>query len=111
MTAQYVADQFAAVMAEHGETVTLSRSGEATTISLKGKRIQGALDSIGGSADHQQFTVLISTTELLASSWSSKVPSSSTDTLTVGGRVRTVIDCRPMGDADVVAGYELVVVG
>jgi hypothetical protein len=48
---------------------------------------------------------------MLASAWATKVPSSSTDTLTVGSRVRAVVDCKPIGDGDTVALYELEVVG
>ena len=94
-----------------GETMTLSREGEATTITLKGKRIPGSTDDVGGSAEQQRFRVKIAPTELLASAWASKVPSSGTDTLFVGGRPRTVVDCKPLGDGDVVALYELEVFG
>ena len=107
----YIAERVAEIIAVHGETMTLSREGEATTISLKGKRIPGSTDDAGGSAEHQRFRVKIAPTELLASAWASKVPSSSTDTLTVGGRPRTVVDWKPLGDGDVVALYELEVVG
>ena len=95
----------------HGETMILSREGEATTISLQGKRIPGGTDDVGGSAEQQRFRVKIAPTEMLASAWMSKVPSSSTDTLTVGSRPRTVVDCKPLGDGDTVALYELEVVG
>lgn len=98
-------------IAERGETMTLSRDGEATTITLKGKRIPGTTEETGGSAEVQRFRVKIAPTELLASAWSSKVPNSGTDTLFVGGRPRTVVDCKPLGDGDVVALYELEVVG
>ena len=111
MYSQYVADQAAAVIQDHGETMTLSRQGEATTIALKGKRIPGTSEEAGGSAEHQRFRVKIAPTELLASAWATKVPSSSTDTLTIGGRVRAVVDVRPLGDGDTVALYELEVVG
>ena len=89
----------------------LSRDGEATTISLQGKRIPGSTDDVGGSAEQQRFRVKIGTAELLASAWATKVPSASTDTLTVGGRVRTVVDCKPLGDGETVAFYDLEVVG
>ncbi|MDO8974335.1 hypothetical protein [Reyranella sp.] len=95
----------------HGETMILSREGEATTIGLQGKRIPGGTDDVGGSAEQQRFRVKIAPTEMLASAWTSKVPSSGTDTLTVGGRARTVVDWKPMGDGDTVALYELEVVG
>lgn len=107
----YIAERVADVIAAHGETMTLSRQGEATTISLRGKRIPGSTDDVGGSAEQQRFRVKIAPTELLASAWATKVPSASTDTLFVGGRPRTVVDVRPLGDGDVVALYELEVVG
>ncbi len=115
MFGQYVADQVAAVIQEHGETMTLARDGETTTISLKGKRIAGgALDRLG-NGDQQSFRILISSTELLASTWASKVPTSGgdgpADTLIVDGRARNVLDVRPRGDGDVVALYELEVAG
>lgn len=104
-------DTAARFVAVRGESMTLARDGEATTISLKGKRIPGATDDVGGSAEQQRFRVKIGTAELLASAWATKVPSSSTDTLTVGGRVRTVVDVRPLGDGARVGLYELEVVG
>lgn len=98
-------------IAERGETMTLSRDGEATTIALKGKRIPGSTEETGGSAEAQRFRVKIAPTELLASAWATKVPNSGTDTLFVGGRPRTVVDCKPLGDGDTVGLYELEVVG
>ena len=82
-------------VAARGESMTLARVGEATTISLKGKRIPGTTEAA----------------ELLASAWATKVPSASSDTLTVGGRVRTIVDCKPLADGETVALYELEVVG
>ena len=111
MSAAGTAEAVARIIAAHGETMTLSREGEATTISLKGKRIPGSTDDVGGSAKAQRFRVKIAPTELLASAWASKAPSASTDTLTVGGRARTVVDWKPLGDGDTVALYELEVVG
>jgi hypothetical protein len=105
------ASNAARIIAAHGETMTLARESEASTITLKGKRIPGTTDDVGGSAEQQRFRVKIAPTELLASAWASKVPSSAGDTLTVGGRVRTVVDVRPLGDGDVVALYELEVLG
>ena len=111
MSAAGTARNVARLILKHGETMTLSREGEATTISLKGKRIPGGTDDVGGSAEQQRFRVKIAPNELLASAWVTKVPSSSTDTLTVGGRVRAIADVRPLGGGDTVALYELEVVG
>lgn len=106
------ASNAARIIAAHGETMTLSRDGEATTISLKGKRIPGSTDDIGGSAEQQRFRVKIAPTELLASAWATKGPVvGASDTLTVGGRPRTIVDWKPLADGDVVALYELEVVG
>lgn len=104
-------DTAARFVAARGESMTLARVGEGTTISLKGKRIPGSTEDVGGSAEQQRFRVKIGTAELLASAWATKVPSAGTDTLTVGGRARTVVDSRPIGDGDAVALYELEVVG
>lgn len=98
------------LIAKHGEVMTLSRSGN-TDITLRGKRIPGALDDVGGSAKHQRFRVKIGVAELNASAWSSKVPSAFGDTLTVDGIPRVIDDVRPLGDGGVVALYELEVVG
>lgn len=111
MSGAAIAADVARIIAAHGETMTLSREGEATTITLKGKRIPGATEETGGSAEQQRFRVKIAPTELLASAWTSKIPNSGTDSLTIGGRARTVVDCKALGDGDVVALYELEVVG
>lgn len=111
MTAGYIAEQAAAIIAEHGETMVLARASEASTVTLKGKRIPGAADPVGGSAEQQRLRVKIAPTELLASAWTSKVPSAAGDTLTVAGRPRTVVDVSTLGDGDEVALYELEVVG
>ena len=101
----------ARLVALHGETMTLARVAEGSAVVLKGKRIAGAVEEGGGSATQQRFRVRIGTAELLASAWAVKAPSSSTDTLTVGGVARTVMDVRPLGAAGTVALYELEVVG
>lgn len=109
-TGAHVAAAVAAVMAEHGEDMTLARANE-TAITLKGKRIIGTTEQVGGSAEQQRFRVRIGTAELDASAWAVKAPSADSDTLTVGGRVRTVVDVRPLGDGGTVALYELEVMG
>lgn len=105
-----LAETIAKVLAEHGEDMTLARAGN-TSIVLKGKRLIGVTEAVGGSAEQQRFRVKIGTSELDASAWSSKVPSADGDTLTVGGRVRTIIDVRPLLDGTSVAMYELEVAG
>lgn len=103
-------DTVASLIARYGEAMTLSRSGE-TSISLKGKRIGGTVESVGNTAEQQRFRVKISTAELAASAWASKIPSAAGDTLTVGGLVRTVVDVRPLNVGAETAGYELEVAG
>jgi len=104
-----LAETVAAVLAEHGETMTLARASH-TSIAVMGKRLIGTTEETGGSAEQQRFRVKIGTAELDASAWASKVPTT-TDTLTVGGRVRAIVDVRPLGDGGAVALYELEVMG
>lgn len=109
MSAARILRNTARVIRRHGETMTLMRTGH-TDIVLKGKRFGGGTEDTGPSAVQQVFKVKIATTELLASAWASKVPQR-TDRITVGGRARTVLDARPLGDGGVVALYELEVAG
>lgn len=101
------------MIARKGETMTLNRTGE-TSISLKGRRIGGGLDDVG-NADQQAFRVKIGTVELLASAWAVKVPtaggSGAGDTITIGGRVRNILDVRPIRDGETVGIYDLEVAG
>jgi hypothetical protein len=110
MSGAYTAQRLAAIIAEHGETMTLQREGE-TDITLKGKRIVGGtLEDVGNTSAQQNFRVKIAPTELEASSWASKVPTR-TDAIVIGGRTRSIIDAQPEGDSGVVALYVLEVVG
>ncbi|HTE35786.1 MAG TPA: hypothetical protein VK634_15015 [Reyranella sp.] len=103
-----------AIIGEHGETMTLARAGEDTAITFKGKRIGGALDGLGNTSQ-QRFRVKLSTAEMLASAWTVKEPSAGgtgpSDTLTVAGRVRNLLDVKPLRDGDTVAAWELEVAG
>lgn len=92
-------------------TMVLAREGELTTITLKGRRIGGTTEAVGNSATEQRFRVKIGTAELLASAWATKVPSANTDTITVDGVPRTVVDVRPIKDGATTALYELEVAG
>jgi hypothetical protein len=109
MNARYIARRVAKIVAAHGETITLKREGE-TDLALKGKRIGGNVDDIGGTAAQQSFRVRIAPTELAASVWAVKEPKRK-DALVVGGRTRLVTDVRPISDGDTVAMYELEVAG
>lgn len=97
------------LIARFGQTMTLKRAGE-TDLSLKGKRIGGTTDDVGGSAAQQVLRVKIGTSELLASNWATKEPKRK-DTLVFDGRERTVLDVRPLRDGETVALYELDVAG
>ena len=90
--------------------MTLARAAEGTTISLKGKRVTGTLESLGNSSAQQRFRVKIATAELTASAWTTKVPARD-DTIVIDGRTRMVDDVRPLLDGATVALYELEVVG
>ncbi|MCW5705251.1 MAG: hypothetical protein KIT82_22055 [Bradyrhizobium sp.] len=107
-------ERVSAIMAEHGETMTLTRPTEVATITLRGKRIGGSQHTVG-NADQQTFRVRIGTTELKASGWVLKTPSAGGggpgDTLFIGGRVYNVLDVKPRGDGDIVALYDLEVAG
>lgn len=111
MSAGYMAGRVAAILAEHGAPMILARPTEATTVSVMGKRIPGGTEATGGTGSQQRFKVKITTVELAASAWTTKEPRSNGDTLTVDGIPRTVMDWIPLGDGDVVAMYELEVVG
>lgn len=101
----------ARMISQRGETMTLRREGEATTISLKGKRVVGTTEEAGNSAEVQRFRIKIGYSELDASAWATKVPSANTDSITVGGRERTVLDVRPLNDGGSKSIYELEVEG
>lgn len=108
MSAYEVAARF---VATRGDDMTLRREGVGTTITLKGKRIPGTTVAVGNSAEQQQFRVKIGVAELAASAWAVKVPNAGTDSLTVDGVERAILDVRPLNDAGVTALYELEVVG
>lgn len=111
MSAGYVAERVAAILADHGKPMVLARPDEATTITVMGKRISGGVEATAGSGQQQRFKVKITAGELAGSAWTIKEPRANGDTLTVDGVPRTVMDWTPLGDGDVVAMYELEVVG
>lgn len=103
----------ARMLARSSESATLARNAptaEGTTITLKARRIVGTLDPLNNAAAQQSFRVKIGTAELLASAWTTKAPARG-DTLTIGGKVRKVLDARPIKDGATVALYELEVAG
>lgn len=111
MRANALKRNFNRVIRQHGESMTLTRSSEGTTITLKGKRILGSTESLGNTAEQQIFRVRIGLRELTASAWATKVPNSTGDVLTVGGRARVILNVQPLGDGATVVGYVLDVEG
>lgn len=94
-----------------GDSATLARDGEGTTITLKARRIGGSIEELGGvTAAQQVFRVKIGATEIEASAWSVKAPKRG-DRLTIGGRARAVLDVQPIKERMAVALYELEVAG
>ena len=106
-----VLDTAAALLAEYGDSYTLAREGEGTTVTLKGRRFGGSTERVGaGTAEQQVFRVKVGTAELLASAWSSKVPKRG-DKITIDSRARTVRDARPIKEGSTTGLYELEVAG
>ncbi len=68
------------VMRRHGNAMVLRRDGPSP-ITLKGKRVPGSTEEVGGTAKQQRFKVKIGVIELEASNWPVKEPSASTDTI------------------------------
>jgi hypothetical protein len=110
MSGAYTAERVAAVLDEHGDTMTLKRAGE-TDLAVKGKRVGGTLVDAGNTATQEEFQIRLSKTQLLASSWATKEPSADSDSIVVDSRLRTILDAQPRGDAGVVAFYLLTVAG
>lgn len=100
----------ARIIDEHGETMTLQRDGH-TPLAVKGKRVAGgSFVPTGNTATQQEFDVKLSPTQLQASAWASKLPAA-TDSIAIDGRVRAILDVRPLRHGDVVAAYVLTVAG
>jgi hypothetical protein len=107
----YIADRFADMLAAHGEAMVLRRTGE-TDLPLIGKRILVRItDEAVGYSEQTRFRVKIGTTELNASAWVNKAPSPTGDLIVISGRVCSVIDVWPIGDAGEVILYELEIAG
>lgn len=94
-----VAAIVARYISQHGESATLSRTGEGTTITLYAKRYGAAeLDFGGTTAAQATMTVRIAPTELAASAWTDKFPKRH-DKLLIAGRTCIVreVDTRKDG--------------
>jgi hypothetical protein len=103
-------DRAAEIIAEWGSDMVLRRATEATTISLKGKRIPGSIEETGNSAAQQVFGVKIAATEILASAWADKFPKRD-DSIRINERDHTLLDARPLKHMGVLYLYELTVAG
>ena len=110
MAGAYTARHVDAEITRHGESATLSRTGEATAITLQAKRYGSVENDIGGSAAQSRITVKIGTAALAASAWTDKYPKRA-DKLAIGGRTRVVTDVDTRGDAGATALYILTVDG
>lgn len=100
----------AAMIADRGSSMTLRRTG-STDITVRGVRQSlSAIDAVG-TAIESGFKVRIAPTEILASSWSSKVPTSSGDRLVIASAEHAILAVEPIYDGDTLAMYELTVAG
>ena len=101
---------FARIMSEHGNAMTLKRSGESN-LTVMGKRLLLRIgEEAVGNGQQTRFRIKIATTELAASAWASKVPKFG-DSIVVDGRECTLLGVWPMQDATATVGYELEVAG
>lgn len=108
----YIAGRVAAVLGEHGETMTLQRTGQSD-LSVKGKRLRpggaGSSQAVGAVAQNM-ITVKISNAEIAAASWPG--PPRKGDKLVMGGRTYTLeADSDVRGDAGTTLAHFLVVKG
>lgn len=92
-----------------GEAMTLKRAGE-TDLPVMGKRLTGSIEDAGGSAARQSFRIKLSTTQLAASAWVSKVVTRK-DSIVVGTRTCTIENAEPINDSGETALWFLEVVG
>jgi hypothetical protein len=101
--------EYAAIIAEHGETMTLKRTGQSD-LSLKGKRAGMPIDNGETGAERsEQIDVRIGRAEIAAASWPE--PPKHTDRLVIGGRTFVVMAVQQHDDRGVVYGWKLQVVG
>lgn len=104
-----MADRVAAVLAAHGDDMTLKRSGE-TDLALRGKAVRATSPGVTGADVHQTFPVRIGVTELLASDWDVKEPKRG-DVIVIDGKSRVVRDVHPLKHGEETAQFYLDVAG
>jgi hypothetical protein len=93
MLAPYVLAQVAAVLNDHGETMTLRRAGQAN-LDVKAKRYSAAGVEIAGSMQDQALVIKISNAEIAASAAPNQAPRRGD---TIGGFVIQECDTRKLG--------------
>jgi len=75
MSGTYTAERVAATIDAHGDAMVLSRTGEASTISLNGKLKFTGIEDVGrNTAAQRTVEIRISDTAIAASAWAVKVP-------------------------------------
>jgi hypothetical protein len=113
MSGSYTASRVDAILAAHGEPVTLSRPGEDTTIDLYAKRHErgtgGEID-LGNSAAQTELHIKIGIAALAASAWIDKFPKRF-DKVLIGGRTRTVTNVDTRTHGAVAVAHMLIAIG
>jgi hypothetical protein len=106
-----ITDTFNRFMASYGEIMTLSRVGEGTAVTLRGKRLRlhEITESVGNS-EQQRMWVRIGAVELAASAWTTKQPVRD-DSIVIGGRTRTITDVRTINLTDNGVAFEMETMG
>lgn len=89
-----LAKRTAAVIAKYGETMTLTRAGQAG-IAVKGKRYHVSGAALVGTMHDQALTIRISNAEIAASAAPNQAPRRGD---TIGGFVIENCDTRKIGD-------------
>jgi len=96
-----------AVLALHGEAMTLTRG--ATSVVVRGKVYRAAESDLAGALPQQERHVRIGTAEILAASW--PAPPVKGDRLVIAGKTHLVQSVDTRSDGSTVWGYFLKVKG
>lgn len=103
-------ERYAAIITDHGESMTLTRAGGGAAVALYGKRSGMPVDvEAVGTTRPVSFDVRISRSEIATASWPE--PPRHLDTLTIGGRTYVVMSAQQMDDRGTVYGWKLQVTG
>lgn len=111
MMGQYIADQIAAVMREHGQDMTLRRRVDVgfDSLDLKGKLISGAGTDLDGEAGAVQ-RIRISHAEIAASTLSGQLPAEK-DQIVVGGITLSIVAVTTLREGNTIAAHDITAVG